>query len=30
MDTLIVARPAARLGEAAVSLARLFHPGAVR
>ena len=27
MDTLIVGRPGVRLGEAAVSLARLFHPG---
>lgn len=30
MDTLLVARPGVRLGEAAVSLARLLHPGAVR
>lgn len=29
MDTLVVARPSVRLGEAAVSLARLFHPGVV-
>lgn len=29
MDTLLVARPGVRLGEAAVSLARLLHPGAV-
>jgi ABC-type Fe3+-hydroxamate transport system substrate-binding protein len=29
MDTVIVARPAVRLGEAAVSLARLLHPGLV-
>ncbi|MEP7344166.1 MAG: helical backbone metal receptor [Gemmatimonadaceae bacterium] len=27
MDTLIVGKPSVRLGEAAVSLARLFHPG---
>lgn len=27
MDTVIVAKPAVRLGEAAVSLARLLHPG---
>jgi ABC-type Fe3+-hydroxamate transport system substrate-binding protein len=26
-DTLLVGRPSVRLGEAAVSLARLFHPG---
>ena len=30
VDTLLVARPAVRLGEAAVSLANLFHPGAIR
>jgi len=30
VDTLLVARPSVRLGEAAVSLARLFHPGALR
>lgn len=30
VDTLLVARPSVRLGEAAVSLARLFHPGTVR
>ncbi len=30
VDTLLVARPSVRLGEAAVSLANLFHPGAVR
>ena len=30
VDTAIVARPSVRLGEAAVSLAKLFHPGAVR
>jgi ABC-type Fe3+-hydroxamate transport system substrate-binding protein len=30
VDTLLVARPAVRLGEAAVSLANLFHPGAVK
>jgi ABC-type Fe3+-hydroxamate transport system substrate-binding protein len=30
VDTLLVARPAVRLGEAAVSLARLLHPGTVR
>jgi ABC-type Fe3+-hydroxamate transport system substrate-binding protein len=28
-DTLLVARPSVRLGEAALSLARLFHPSAV-
>lgn len=27
VDTALVGRPAARLGEAALSLARLFHPG---
>lgn len=30
VDTLLVARPAVRLGEAAVSLANLFHPGVVK
>jgi ABC-type Fe3+-hydroxamate transport system substrate-binding protein len=30
VDTTLVARPAVRLGEAAVSLANLLHPGAVR
>lgn len=30
VDTMLVARPAVRLGEAAVSLARLLHPGLVR
>jgi ABC-type Fe3+-hydroxamate transport system substrate-binding protein len=30
VDTLLVARPSVRLGEAAVSLANLFHPGALR
>ena len=30
VDTLLVARPAVRLGEAAVSLARLLHPNSVR
>jgi iron complex transport system substrate-binding protein len=30
VDTLLVARPSVRLGEAAVSLAKLFHPGTVR
>ena len=29
VDTLLVGRPGVRLGEAAVSLARLLHPGAV-
>jgi ABC-type Fe3+-hydroxamate transport system substrate-binding protein len=29
VDTALVGRPAPRLGEAAVSLARLFHPGAL-
>jgi iron complex transport system substrate-binding protein len=29
-DTTLVGRPSVRLGEAAVSLARLLHPGAVR
>jgi len=30
VDTLLVARPSVRLGEAAISLANLFHPGMVR
>ncbi|HEY3114450.1 MAG TPA: helical backbone metal receptor [Gemmatimonadaceae bacterium] len=30
VDTLLVARPAVRLGEAAVSLANLLHPGTLR
>jgi ABC-type Fe3+-hydroxamate transport system substrate-binding protein len=30
VDTTLVARPAVRLGEAAVSLANLLHPGALR
>jgi len=30
VDTAIVGRPSVRLGEAAVSLANLFHPGVVR
>jgi iron complex transport system substrate-binding protein len=30
VDTTIVARPAVRLGEAAVSLARLIHPGLMK
>ena len=30
VDTLLVARPAVRLGEAAVSLSRLLHPASVR
>ena len=30
VDTLLVARPSVRLGEAAISLANLFHPGTVR
>jgi iron complex transport system substrate-binding protein len=30
VDTVVVARPSVRLGEAAVSLANLLHPGAVR
>jgi iron complex transport system substrate-binding protein len=30
VDTMLVARPAVRLGEAAVSLARLLHPAAAR
>jgi iron complex transport system substrate-binding protein len=29
MDTVLVGRPGVRLGEAAVSLARLLHPGVV-
>ena len=29
MDTLIVGRPGVRLGEAAVSISRLLHPGIV-
>ena len=29
-DTTLVGRPSVRLGEAAVSLARLIHPGSVR
>ena len=29
MDTLLVGRPGVRLGEAAVSLARLIHPGSI-
>ena len=29
-DTTLVGRPSVRLGEAAVSLARLLHPGAIR
>ena len=29
-DTSLVGRPSVRLGEAAVSLARLIHPGSVR
>jgi ABC-type Fe3+-hydroxamate transport system substrate-binding protein len=27
MDTIVIGKPSVRLGEAAVSLARLFHPG---
>jgi iron complex transport system substrate-binding protein len=27
MDTLVVGRPGVRLGEAAVSIAKLLHPG---
>jgi hypothetical protein len=27
MDTVLVGRPGVRLGEAAVSIARLLHPG---
>jgi ABC-type Fe3+-hydroxamate transport system substrate-binding protein len=30
VDTLLVARPSVRLGEAAVSLAKLLHPGTLR
>jgi ABC-type Fe3+-hydroxamate transport system substrate-binding protein len=30
VDTLLVARPSVRLGEAAVSLANLLHPGVLR
>ena len=30
VDTVVVARPSVRLGEAALSLANLLHPGAVR
>jgi iron complex transport system substrate-binding protein len=30
VDTVLVARPSVRLGEAAVSLAKLLHPGALR
>ena len=30
VDTLLVARPSVRLGEAAVSLANLFHPGTIK
>jgi ABC-type Fe3+-hydroxamate transport system substrate-binding protein len=30
VDTVVVARPSVRLGEAAVSLSNLLHPGAVR
>jgi iron complex transport system substrate-binding protein len=29
VDTLLVARPSVRLGEAAVSLAKVFHPGVI-
>jgi vitamin B12 transport system substrate-binding protein len=29
VDTMLVGRPGVRLGEAAVSLARLMHPGAL-
>jgi iron complex transport system substrate-binding protein len=29
MDTVLVGRPGVRLGEAAVSIARLLHPGVV-
>lgn len=29
MDTMLVGRPGVRLGEAAVSIARLLHPGAI-
>jgi hypothetical protein len=30
VDTVLVGRPSVRLGEAAVSLANLLHPGTVR
>jgi len=30
MDTVVVGRPGVRLGEAAVSIARLLHPGAIK
>jgi ABC-type Fe3+-hydroxamate transport system substrate-binding protein len=30
VDTLLVARPSVRLGEAGVSLAKLIHPGVIR
>jgi iron complex transport system substrate-binding protein len=30
VDTVVVARPSVKLGEAAVSLAKLLHPGALR
>jgi iron complex transport system substrate-binding protein len=30
VDTVLVGRPSVRLGEAAVSLANLLHPGALR
>jgi ABC-type Fe3+-hydroxamate transport system substrate-binding protein len=30
VDTVLVARPSVRLGEAAVSLANMFHPGVLR
>jgi len=30
VDTVLVARPAVKLGEAAVSLANLLHPGTLR
>src|SRR2546423_4376 len=30
VDTMLVARPSVRLGEAAVSLAQLLHPGVIR
>jgi ABC-type Fe3+-hydroxamate transport system substrate-binding protein len=29
LDTIVVGKPSVRLGEAAVSLARLFHPGVI-
>ena len=29
VDTILVGRPGVRLGEAAVSLARLLHPGSL-